>query len=1584
MLVYKAKNFRIKQLDREAAMSRKSQHLKAITKRCQRVGKKVLSAINKQIIWLLRTISSTRKRRETSNAGFVLPTVVMVSIVVILLTAAVLFRSFQRAQNASNVRINEVVLQAASPALDRARAKLDKLFDDRRLPRATPSDTALEEIFKNYLTEYTFGDETPLKLSYESSNDLPSAWMFPIDTNNNGKFDAYTLYAIYFRNPPTKSGKYERARNPLEARTPPMTSGNVGSGCDDTFGTSATLVGSTGWFNIAGKLRKSFFVYTANVPITSKPADDQYEIYQGNKGFSGLEFQQERVQLPLVNNAVVYEDDIALNPGPKFNLNGRILTNSNFLTASGSNVIDLYQVSSPKSCFYDDDNAKIIIGGNLAAGGFTSTGDLGNATKVHLYQGKGVKPTTTSDVTSNKSAKGAPKDIAYNSLAYVQRINLLVDAQLLKDKTTDPKEVQEGITEEKKKAVGTVNEKIIRRKQLELYFKKRTRRVPYAEVSFQDAIDGKAIGSYNTSNVLKGSGESLRPQDDWVFPFKPTDGKTQSGYANVELNSSGTKLLPGATEPTKQVTVGKEQYVGDRALVGNNLPQFWWDDSKNRFVGTEAEDTQVISGYVWDDGNGTRTRRTRVQQLADLGTIDRDGDWELAAAELPLTPQDGKGGVRIITGAGIYLPQSLSTSSAKADFDAAATATDRIWSDMMPVPIESMTINGSKEIGSARDTKVILPNSNTPYLRMRATAVYHYAASGYNKDSPKPIACVSSYYDPTNSSTAKNLTALPDIAPTASATEKFPFPYRNDPASPDSNARSHNGIVYGPPNKALSDYKDLLEYQAKLKYPNGRWVNEILKNALENTGSRTLAQQSAIDTALCAIQILDGTIKDPDNSIIPHGAIYETAFLDARQVKAVHADNTTPGVANDPKLGVETFTNADGDGSVKAAPDVARYGLRKETRQPLEIRATVLDIDRLRNTKFASGISGWPQEYLIPNSGIIYASRNDALLDLSTASGIAAADSIDVIQEKAEKQKSLSSVDFILDPTRRPNAIMLVNGEKIWRTETYRDEEKGLILASNLPVYIKGDLNKHSQEEFTQTLTTDTSGNWSNFYDRSTLNKSFACRKGDPRISCPDGDQWRTASVLADAITLLSGNYREGYRNEGDYDLNNNLGNNASILKARSNGYTYLIRGSTTVYDTNNANAINADWYDPSSGFPKDFDSSKNLTQGSSYLNNFVTPIQRRASAPEYLMEFCLKLPISECGVNDWVVNDSLLKASDITDGTNFNPAIHQAGTTARLPELKFRRFPRRVAFRRGTSAFPADRGSNRGLTNGEVGTDLSGNPTIIGIKSINNIDTIKYFPLASYSSTNRPDTKSNALWFRTTSDTDPTAKPLFIVSTTATDQPTLSPVLQIQTIRSLPSGTATTKDDDSTQYGPGSGNQATGHWLPIAVETTFNLAAAAGDTPARPEEDNGGLHNFVRFVENWNVDPNLNKATAAKISGSFIQIKRSNYATGPFVAFLTADTLNTGNNFKYPIANFGNVTSFYLAPLRQWGYDVGLLSQSPDLFAQKLALTPDEKPDEYFREVGRDDPWMQVLLCAKKASDGKPAIDTSQRPSCS
>lgn len=768
-----------------AVMSKKGQALNKNISIVRRFIQQFLATIKRQIIGLLRTVFVTRKHQQAGNAGFVLPTVTMVSVVVVLLTTAIMFRSFDRAKNASNVRVNQMVMNSAAPAIDRAKAKLNKLFKDQRLSRATPTETEIDNVLVDKISEYTFGDEKNLIVDCynrpnqgicSSADTLKTAWQFPIDTDNNGKFDSYTLYGIYYKNP-ALSGTSLVKRNTVQARAIPMTITSAGGNCPSTA-ISASLAGVNGWFkdNKSLNLVKGFFVYTVTVPITSTdnlPNNPPYERATNSKGFSALEYEQDKIKRSLLNNAVIYQDDLYLTAeDANFKLNGGIFTNGNLLAGSTSGKsISIYQVSSLNSCFYDPDNAKITVVKNIG----TIPGANGS-TSFDLFAGKGVTPTQTTSLTSAR----------------------------------------------------------------------------------------------------------------------------------------------------------------DRFSIAQNL---------------------------------------------DAGSTDRNGYWELAAAKVPDNPQDPVGGLRVVTGAGIYLRTGDTAPLANINFTAALPT---IYDRPLPEPPDNTS-----------------PDANTPYLKMRASAVYHYKQAGYIQTAPKPIACVNTTHGLSNNGNNGN-----------------------------------NGKVYGPPTKSVSYYEEVLKYQSTLKYNNGRSIDDgLLAGALAATKDNqtlTLSQKSTIDAAICALEILDGSIS-PTNTVIPYGAISEEK--------------------------VETNSS------------------------------TVLNLGLLKGQKIGSATP--PQEYLIPNSGIIYATRDDALVG------------------------------------KNKNAIILTNGSDISRESSYRDAEKGLIVATNLPLYIKGDFNLHTQEEFNTPLNST----WGNFYTRSDRNPNFACRPNDPKLkingvdSCPIGDKWRSAAVISDSITLLSNNY---------------------------------------------------------------------------------------------------------------------------------------------------------------------------------------------------------------------------------------------------------------------------------------------------------------------------------------------------------------------------------------------------------------------------------------------------------------------------
>jgi hypothetical protein len=1666
----------------------KSKLSKVIVALLRRIAGVTRSGANRLMRAMLRSLMAMGRRANLPVAGFVLPTVTMVLLVVILLTIAITLRSFDRANTARNVRVNQQVLAAATPAIDRAKAKIQfMLREDPQRPTATPSDNEMYRMMSAAASAqdiYTFGGETRLKLKYdldgntvinpdlkvtdslfsETNESINTAWRYPVDTDNDGKFDTFTLYGIYFRSPQRETnspnaGTFKRARQPLEARTPPMAGKISDPRCAAAAGTSASLVGDSGWYKSEGKLKKSFFVYTVNLPITKKGFDElnvtdknQYQEFKGTPSFSALEYQQDQSRIPLSNNAVVYEDDLEISAAPDFRINGRMFTNSNFF-ATTRTTLNLFQVSSPNSCFYEQENSKIIVSGNVVnAGVVTDPKDV----NVDLFT-KGGIPTATKLSSSTESDK---LDVLYNNQAYSKRLSDIVDEWITKTTPTppaldsytypiaaDPVSVQQ-LTKDPDFVTS-------RRRALDGYFKARLRKVPFGDKT------------PTPPSLIQGSGDTpgdaLRPATEWnLLNKEPVDTAIKG---NLTDSPTGIKLvnLPArnpASDPTD------EKLLGDRIQVGNNLPEQRWDTTSTppKFIGLEPP--QKVAGSTWQDENGAntteeRTRTPRVTQLADVGSTDRDGFWELAAAQAPKTPVDGVGGLRVVTGGGVYErvnsflpppgwdnPRTPGVEASLTYDDPATTITEAypiVWPDTMPMSpvlgVQKVFNNDQVNTDTVPNALAnswatnLLPSNSTDLptnlastidpntrkyakgdLRMRATAVYHYANNAYDPEKPDPgqtaIGCISSYYDPSSSLTSRNISSLANV----SGDTLLVVPPR------DAIIGSNNGIVYGPPPTAArpgaasvpdtttgllgGGSPSALETQANYVFPNGRFANGPLRIALtKDPAKRTLADIAAIDSTMCAFGILGtpgfalGTKPDIDD-----GAIKEVAFLNGRDIKAI--DRNDPNTIVD-----ETFTLSSPLTGANAAKLSGKYELALEERQPLEIRATVLDLEKLRTKtiSLAASIPGPSPEYLLPNSGIIYATRDDALPDRSdrqettTGSG--------VFDE--EKSKTVSPTDSLLDPTRRPNAIMLINGTKLFRggntaaTVTTVEEvvkEKGLTLVSNLPVYIKGEFNKHTQEEFTGTpLATD----WSNFYTRNSLNPSFACRTGDPRLSCA-GDDWRPATVLGDAVTILSGTFREGFRNEGDFDLRNNAGGATFATSTIPRLPATQLRRNQGFYNNNfvtnglSSGAFNASGVVDNSGGMKDANYLTINGSGlnSSYFNNFVTPIQRRGEYPEYLMEVCTMLPVSACTENDWYVNPATqLKATADLLNVTFAPATHIAGTTAKPSSPELQRFPRRIAFQRIAGDLD-DTPNNTKVT----ALGLDGSDKILGFDSSTN-----------------PPAKPNSLWFASaTSSTPPldfgNTQPLFFlnaviapskfqfideevspptITSNLKQQPLLMPVLQIS---------RATDSSPATGVLPVEGKivEETKWLTPVNATPTsqeFNLIVGSGDVPSRKivspattaGEFNGGLQNLPRFVENWR-----NGAISTKIVGAFIQLNRSAYSTAPFLSRLgsskprsvfspTGNTPwypNDDNTNAYKTSNGGGSIPFFSSPGRNWGYDVGLLSQPPDLFSQRFTTPSTQtKPAEFFREVPRNDDWVRILMCAFEKDGTTKVVSSDLRP---
>jgi type II secretory pathway pseudopilin PulG len=164
-------------------------------------------------------------------------------------------------------------------------------------------------------------------------------------------------------------------------------------------------------------------------------------------------------------------------------------------------------------------------------------------------------------------------------------------------------------------------------------------------------------------------------------------------------------------------------------------------------------------------------------------------------------------------------------------------------------------------------------------------------------------------------------------------------------------------------------------------------------------------------------------------------------------------------------------------------------------REQMAIRVSDIDLKALTQT---SGKIQIPDH---AGEAIVYATREDAVADATP-------------------------LDFLPDSNRRPHGFRLRNGADLSKAKA---RTAGLTFVTNNSAYILGNFNLHSTdgtfanriEEFTSTLE-DNAWTTANFYTnrtRATLNANFAQTATDT---------WRPAEILADAITLLSGTFKDG------------------------------------------------------------------------------------------------------------------------------------------------------------------------------------------------------------------------------------------------------------------------------------------------------------------------------------------------------------------------------------------------------------------------------------------------------------------------
>jgi hypothetical protein len=381
-------------------------HLNRAAHRLVRSFSAFISTCSRAIaLWLLRTLLKVQPIHRASG-GFILPTTVLLLLVVTLTVGSMSLRTLNRTTDAIGTRQQTAVYNIATPAIDRAKAKLEFMFNrqrDSRMPSGIPGEGHLWGMIVNDGRErggltvpqllitndsgdevdpYTFPDEQETASTFLHLPDsmdvdgnaradrldldedgLPdSAWAYRTDIDGDGTNDATVAYSITLQTPAEPSdlehasdAAIEDRANLLQVRHGPLSNGAELTDACRVNGDAAAAPIEAGWFRDNGNtsvLRKNFQIDAYVLP------DDM------NMTVSTLEVHQERQVVQGNKWGAWFRNDLEIFPGPQFNWNGAMHTEGNLIV--GNSRFRGYLVSAPASCLYSREASEVTVADVLA------------------------------------------------------------------------------------------------------------------------------------------------------------------------------------------------------------------------------------------------------------------------------------------------------------------------------------------------------------------------------------------------------------------------------------------------------------------------------------------------------------------------------------------------------------------------------------------------------------------------------------------------------------------------------------------------------------------------------------------------------------------------------------------------------------------------------------------------------------------------------------------------------------------------------------------------------------------------------------------------------------------------------------------------------------------------------------------------------------------------------------------------------------------------------------------------------------------------------------------------------------------
>ncbi|AFY80528.1 hormogonium polysaccharide biosynthesis protein HpsA [Oscillatoria acuminata] len=1111
-------------------MATKHKIQKALTRLVQAITRFAQTLTSRNTYRFLRKAFVSYRRRV--QAGFVLPTTVLLVLVVTLVIGTLLFRTFQRTEQVAIQRQQQVIYNAATPVLDRARAKLEYLFtgSEYRLGGVPGQD-----ILAGFLQDdrFTLTGETRIDIN---GGGLDNAWFYQDEKGNR------VAYSIILQAPEqqdsledlTEAAVAGRADN-LQVRTGPMIApAKLKAGCENVAGSSDSSAVEAGWFDAQNSTAFLYKNFQINVVVINNDG--------GRRNISTLELEQDREAERGNKWGAWFNSDLEIHPGEPFRWNGAMHSESNIIAA---NNFTGYLISSPNSCLYDETASDISVAdtpdfkGQFLAGAMATNAAEGNSV-FNLYDPTNPDATTEPLTAASDSVDaGLPNDVAIDPVAlFTDKIHQprgtvtlsadwegsALNVGRLKNKKEESPFIDDTYRADDRLGRDTsTEESLIRTKAQALaagdtrfqtlgydgYWERR------ADAEGLRLIVGERLELGNPFGWEQPTlpGGAVNPDADPLFPAASCWGTRcheSLQYKTLRDNLAAVQGMVVYHAGDGSSVTADQEPIACMAMTAHPGTQITIDNSRNFSDNPYSPTNPNINFFTGRGTNGWEFEPPPAAPMANT-------NWSNALNNLARLAGDPDGAFPPLQEAGRIHPYPQMT----------------MW-------------------GNFSNLRRAIPSGENGSLADRSYIDSAACTLGMLAHNVEEIATWPQVYDDTSTLHTELTALVQNSAPT------FTFTGNTVTITPASgtpfSVEGYSAIDELPLEAFLSALSSDALREEAWQYHLREQIAYDRSNGTEysdgtNTCPLATVNDSAgspVDNPLCPIQFkfpalhylfptaahgepttpADDPIGNRDGYITGSnsGTTYEP--VDPSQIaltpRAWGSWNTPTAASS---TGINTITRPGNTNGTVAFLDKGMY----DGRQAMGVRVLDIDLDLLR-----TGSGGLSNNLWLPHSGIVYAFREDAVRE----DGIARPGNVALMRVNPSNPSSAQDpplvngispkpVDYYADPDRRPHGFRLQNGRDLSRPASADAPARGLSFISDNPVYIQGDFNLHSTNGTTNNLqefTTTLQGNWSNFYTRNGLEDRFA-KAGT--------DRWRPSEILADAITLLSSNFCDGSIEDG-------------------------------------------------------------------------------------------------------------------------------------------------------------------------------------------------------------------------------------------------------------------------------------------------------------------------------------------------------------------------------------------------------------------------------------------------------------------